>query len=57
MDTMRWWIHFNPTLCKRICSNLLQVLHVVGMLKFQARVRVFVPRQLGETFTNYFELL
>ena len=46
-DTMRWWGHSNPTLCKRICLNFLH-----SQVVWTPKREVFVSLP-GETFTNF----
>ena len=54
-DTMRWWRHSNPTLCKKICLNFFALTDSRGTkLRVQMLVPWLAPELPGETFTNNF---
>ena len=53
-DTMRWWGHQNPALCKRICLNFLQSqAEGTQKLRVQALTPPLVPEPPGETLTIF----
>ena len=56
---MRWWGHSSPTLCKRICLNVLHSQAVgaqknVGHVHIYAWVPLPTPEPSSKTFINYF---
>ena len=59
-DTMRWWGHSNPALCKRICFFLTFYSHRQwggGTKKIQARALSLEPEPPGDIFYYLFFLI
>ena len=55
-DTVKWWGHSNPTLCKRTCLNFLHS-QVVETQELWVRAFAALPalEPPGETSTNYLQ--